>query len=252
MYEQCPKCGHPTASADGRPLDHCTRCGLIYAKYLKTRFRVDSPEPPPESGRASLLPNLATLVGWVSWDDRPVDPLRFWGQVVIWVGFLIWGLRLVWMDLETNAIGFSFMHNVNLMFHEAGHALFRPFGEFMTILGGSLMQVLMPAIVTVAFLWKNRDPFGASIGLWWTGQSLMDVAVYINDARAMVLPLLGGGTGQDRPGFHDWNNILGMLGWLKADHTLAWMTDVTGEMMMLAAMAWGGWTLRAQYRNLAP
>ena len=33
----------------------------------------------------------------------------------------------------------------NLVMHEAGHVLFMFFGEFMTILGGSLFQVLAPA-----------------------------------------------------------------------------------------------------------
>jgi hypothetical protein len=28
---------------------------------------------------------------------------------------------------------------------------------------------------------------------WWTGQNLMDVAIYINDARALQLTLVGGG-----------------------------------------------------------
>jgi hypothetical protein len=59
----------------------------------------------------------------------------------------------------------SLMHNVDLVFHEAGHVVFRPFGRFMTILGGSLAQLLMPLIVMVAFVTTNRDNFGASIGL---------------------------------------------------------------------------------------
>jgi hypothetical protein len=180
------------------------------------------------------------------WDDRPVDSAKFWGQLVIWLGFAVWGLRLIWMDMETNAIGQSFMHVINLMFHEAGHAVFRPFGEFMTILGGSLMQLIMPAVVVAAFLVTNRDPFGASIGLWWLGESLMDLAVYINDARAMQLTLLGGGTGQDRPGMHDWNNILGWLGLLEADHALTWLVDTVRELLMLVALAWGGYVLHQQ------
>ena len=53
------------------------------------------------------------------------------------------------------------------------------FGDFMAVLGGSLLQVLMPAIVAGAFLLRHANPFGAAVGLWWTGQSLVDVAVYI-------------------------------------------------------------------------
>lgn len=45
-----------------------------------------------------------------------------------------------------------FLHHPNLAFHEAGHILFIPLGEFMTILGGSLMQCLVPFILCIAFL----------------------------------------------------------------------------------------------------
>lgn len=40
---------------------------------------------------------------------------------------------------------YRFLDRVDLVFHEAGHVIFGPFGEFIGILGGSLMQVLIPA-----------------------------------------------------------------------------------------------------------
>ena len=45
---------------------------------------------------------------------------------------------------------------VNLLIHEAGHFVFRPFGEFMTIAGGSLFQVLMPALFVCYFLFQTK------------------------------------------------------------------------------------------------
>jgi len=82
--------------------------------------------------------------------------------------FLIWPMR-------EDVIGASFLHSINLPFHEAGHILFSPFGEFMTTLGGSLMQVLVPAACAIAFLTTNWNPFGAAVMGWWAGQNLMDV-----------------------------------------------------------------------------
>jgi hypothetical protein len=247
VYAVCPKCGHDNGD-DATQV--CPRCSLVFAKYLKTRYQVETPT------RSSHRPGK---IAWftlgrklIDWDGRAVDSVKFWGQAVAWLGFAIWGLWLVWLDMETNAIGQSFMHNINLIFHEAGHAIFGLFGTFLSILGGSLMQVLMPMIVTAAFLIKNRDPFGASIGLWWTGESLMDVAVYINDARDMTLTLLGGGTGQDRPGMHDWNNLLSMMGLLSADRSIAWCVDVSGELLVLLAIVWGARVLRQQQRVLGP
>ncbi len=46
----------------------------------------------------------------------------------------------------------SFMHRVNLVFHEAGHVIFMPFGRFLSILGGTLGQWLIPFIVLCSFV----------------------------------------------------------------------------------------------------
>jgi hypothetical protein len=148
--------------------------------------------------------------------------------------------------LETNYTGESFLHLVNLPFHEAGHLIFSPFGRFMMILGGSLGQVLMPLICLGTFLIKSRDPFGASVALWWTAESIMDVAPYINDARDMELILLGGVTGKETDG-HDWNNLLTMTGLLNWDHRLAHLAYGIGILLMLASFAWGGRLLVLHY-----
>lgn len=79
----------------------------------------------------------------------------------------------------------------------------------------------------------------------------MDIAPYINDARAGQLMLLGGVTGRDAPeGFHDWANMLGRLGLLDYDHLLALLSFYGGALLMLASLAWGGYILYLQSRNL--
>ena len=119
------------------------------------------------------------------------------------------GIKFMLAPLETNYVGESFWHLINLPFHEAGHIIFRPFGRFMTSLGGSLAQLLMPLICLTVFLLKTKDTFAASFCLWWFGENFMDLAPYINDARTLTLPLLGGNTGRTSPyGFHDWEFIL--------------------------------------------
>ena len=113
----------------------------------------------------------------------------------------------------------SFVHLIDLVFHEAGHIIFSPFGEFMTVLGGSLMQILVPLVCAGAFLFQQDDPFGASVCVWWAGESLMDLAPYINDARELKLMLLGGPANAVEG--HDWEAILTSLGWLHLDHAIA-------------------------------
>lgn len=148
----------------------------------------------------------------------------------------------------SNAAGESFLHLVNLPFHEAGHLLFMPFGRFMMFLGGTLGQVLMPVICLGTFLVKTRDPFGGAVALWWTGENFLDVAPYIDDARSLDLVLLGGVTGRDTDG-HDWENILGMLGWLQYDHRLAHLVNNAGIVLMLVSLAWSGALLLRHYRR---
>lgn len=185
---------------------------------------------------------------WLIESDQVSDSMTLMGRGLVFLLMVWWGVKVVVTPLETNDTGESFLHLINLPFHEAGHLIFSPFGRFMMILGGSLGQVLMPLICLGTFLVKTRDPFGASVALWWTAESLMDLAPYINDARAMDLMLLGGVTGKETDG-HDWNNLLTMLGMLEWDHRLAHLAYNIGIVLMLASIAWGGWLLLRHYRR---
>jgi hypothetical protein len=143
----------------------------------------------------------------------------------------------------------NFLHLINLVFHEAGHVIFGFFGRFIAIVGGSLNQVLIPAICTAVFV--HRKQLGsAAVTLFWTGESLVDVAVYVADGRAMALPLLAEGV------THDWNFILGNLGLLSAAESLGRLTFGLGAVAMLAALTLLGWdawprVLSSETRNRA-
>src|SRR5207237_7642438 len=82
-----------------------------------------------------------------------------------------------------------FIHLVDLVFHEAGHPIFGILGHFPRALGGSLNQVLVPAICTGYFLYHGQRAAGA-VALFWTGENVLDVAIYVADGRALKLPLL--------------------------------------------------------------
>ena len=142
------------------------------------------------------------------------------------------------------------MHRIDRVFHEAGHVLFSPLGDFMSVLGGSLGQLIMPAVVIGAFLLRYNNSFGASVGLWWLAQSLMDLAPYIGDARKGEMMLLGGITGMDAPGYHDWSNLLGRMGLMAKDTIYGARVDALGELLMWTAIMWGAVLLHRQYRNI--
>lgn len=240
---QCPKCH--AKRVDGA--EECVRCGIIFAKYqpltAKTRF---SPSTPAFAESEWFL----TAKQWLIESDTTTDSMTLYGRAAVLVVMVWWGWKFIVAPLETNYTGESWLHLINLPFHEAGHVIFTPFGRFMTILGGSLGQVLMPMICLGTFLVKTRDPFGAAVALWWTAESLMDIAPYINDARALDLMLIGGVTGKETDG-HDWNNILTMLNLLEWDHRLAHFTYNIGTLLMLVSFLWGGIILLRHYRRLS-
>src|SRR6058998_3146210 len=103
----------------------------------------------------------------------------------------------------------SFLDGIDLAIHETGHLVFGPFGEVVGFAGGTLFQLIVP----VAFVWyfvKRGDWHAATAPLWWIGQNLWNISVYVRDARAQELPLVGGGE-------HDWAYLLGRFGLLAHD-----------------------------------
>jgi len=128
---------------------------------------------------------------------------------------------------------YRFLDRVDLVFHEAGHVFFGLLGEFVGILGGSLMQVLIPAAIVAYFVW-HRQPYSAAVTLFWVAQSLFNVSVYAKDARAQDLPLLGG---EDT--LHDWNYILGRLNLLRWDQALGNVIYTVGLVTLGVSVCWG-------------
>ena len=119
------------------------------------------------------------------------------------------------------------VHSLNLIPHEAGHVLFRPFGELMMFAGGSVWQLLFPCI----WLWiavVNDTKWGVQLCLVWLGQNWIDVSVYAADAVTRQLPLIGG-LGVEA---HDGFNILWRLGAL--EHTAL----IASTMVALAYLTW--------------
>jgi hypothetical protein len=243
-FTTCPKCHHTRRPDDQAPPGTCPACGLVFRKWLKYQ----NPVVTVRGGQ--FVPSRWRFL-WEAVSRCPAsDPWSWSGRLLVWAALCVWGGHFFLLGPgRAEAVYGSFLHGVNLVFHEAGHVIFMPFGDFLHVLGGSLGQVLMPGIVLLTFLLKNRDPFGAAVALWWVGQSAMDVAIYIDDARALALPLLGGGTGYDDPGRHDWHYLLARLGWLQRDHALAAAVYGLGRLFMLAAWLWGGQVLYRQFRR---
>lgn len=241
-YSRCPKCAHQPLPADQALPAACPACGLILAKFGQVTHRA----PPRQANADADLPGVAS--GWTArLAQVPVrwDPLHFWPRLAILVGLLVWGWLLIAMDYRSGEMGESFIHRPILIFHEAGHVIFMPLGQWLGVLGGTLGQLLMPLILGAALLIKNRDPFGAAVGLWFLGVSLMDVAPYMYDALQPQLVLLSGQVGE--AGGHDWIYLFSSMGLLPKAQLLGGLTHKAGAFTVLLALAWAAWLLRLEY-----
>jgi hypothetical protein len=123
--------------------------------------------------------------------------------------------------------GFLLLDYVNLPVHEAGHLVFAPFGSALGIWGGTLLQLLIPVLFAVYFTLRGETA-GTAFSAFWFGESLLYSSVYIGDAPAMILPLVGGGE-------HDWNIILSGLGALRSAGAIADVVRFLGWTAMVLA-----------------
>jgi len=151
---------------------------------------------------------------------------RRW-RLVLTLALAVYG----WRCLQTPG-SYRWLDSLDLAIHETGHLVFVFGGEFLTLLGGTLFQLIVPIAFVVA-LWRRRDHHGATVPLLWVGQNCWNISVYVQDARAQELPLVGGGE-------HDWANILGQLGWLEHDQSLGRAVWLVGVVLYVVSifLAW--------------
>jgi hypothetical protein len=130
---------------------------------------------------------------------------------------------------------FHFLDALDLPIHETGHLVFAWGGEVITALSGTLFQLIVP-LAFVVYFWRRGDRHSASVPLWWVGQNCWNIARYVADARAMELPLVGGGE-------HDWNFLLSVWGVLPKDAEIAHDLRFVGGLIVVASVCMGWWAL---------
>lgn len=160
----------------------------------------------------------------------------------IWAGFY----ALFLLYLYSAHGGFTAIDNVNLIVHESGHLFFSWAGDTMTLLGGTIMELLVPFLLFSYFFWK-RHLSGTAFCLFVFFENFIYIATYMADARAQELPLVSvGDSGENSP--HDWFNIFTRFGGLQYDTRIAAFVRFAGWLGMLVTV---GWFLYRAYRNPA-
>jgi hypothetical protein len=248
--DACPKCGYQRQAKDADPYLECPRCGIVFTKFVKHHPAPVAEEVVPVQDITGYTDAELPPLPWYQrlWNrlmelpDQP-EPVSLGAQALVLVVMIAWGVPLIRDRLITADIMGSFWHEVDLPIHEFGHMLFRPFGQWMMYLGGSLFQCLLPALIGVAFIWKMRNPFGAAFCLWWTAENVLDVAPYIYDARMMAMPLVGewnDEVAQMHALRHDWHNILLRFDAVDSGWALGNAAHVVGAALMILSWVWAG------------
>lgn len=129
-----------------------------------------------------------------------------------------------------------------LIVHEGGHLVFAPFGKFLSVAGGTLLQLAVPLGFAAHFALQRNLP-AAAFCLFFYFENFLGIAIYIADAHAMTLPLVSLGSGEIT---HDWYYILSTLRLLHRDGQIAALVRFAGWTGMVSTtlwFAWRGWSL---------
>ena len=130
------------------------------------------------------------------------------------------------------------MDGVFVPIHEGGHLLFRFFGQFVMVAGGTFLQLFVPVALATYFFFQ-RQTQGVAFCMFFFFEQFLPIATYMADARAQDLPLLT--VGDAEYVIHDWNYLFSMLGVLDHDIQIAGAVRFIGWLGMIGVMLWLLW-----------
>jgi serine/threonine protein kinase len=210
----------------------------------------------PSSGRspaAAIKPvvpaKLPVAAGGVSQPSKTPVASSTQERIEAWCAEQVWPPRaalLVFLEY-VGAHHLSDSRHVNLILgilngiiYGTGHALLDIVGsQFLSATGGSLLLVIVPVMAAVLCL-RVPDYFAVSACGAWLAASLYQIAPFVADARAQVLPLVmaeEGGCDLCR----DWHYLLSTLHLLPWDTKLAAFTRGVAFLFTWGSIAAGGW-----------
>jgi len=144
------------------------------------------------------------------------------------------GLVLFVLLMLVSEPGFvPLLDHANLAFHEAGHLFVGILSSQLEVYGGTIGQCVFPVVLIIGF-WRQRAPLSFAAGWLWLFENFFNIARYMADARALDLPLVGGGG-------HDWNEIFYSWSVLQHDTTIARAVIIAGWLGIAATWCWAGW-----------
>jgi hypothetical protein len=144
------------------------------------------------------------------------------------IGKIIFTILLIYLSLPYffNNNPWTLFDSADLLIHEGGHLIFGFAGQFISIMGGSLTQILIPIAFGIYFAFK-KSWYSLFFCIFWLGINLIYVAVYISDAKLMNLPLLAEGS------IHDWNYLLTNTGLINSAKSIGSFVRILGQISIV-------------------
>lgn len=164
-------------------------------------------------------------------DWKPISRTAYFG----WMGFYM----LLFIYLVAHFSELTWLDNVHLPIHEGGHLLFGWFGETLGVWGGTILQLLVPALLAVAFA-VHADLLGTTFCCFCFFHSLTGVAAYMIDALRRELPLVTVGAPADEAE-HDWVHIFSQLGLLRHAIQIGSATRLIAWAGFVTTLLWFSW-----------
>jgi len=127
-----------------------------------------------------------------------------------------------------------FIDGVNLLLHEAGHFLWGWGNVAQQALGGTIGQLMWPAMFACYFYWYQNERFATFACVWWFGQNFMSISNYMTDAVPRRLPLIGSEQ-------HDWEFLFKRWDVYDKSIEIARVFHIIGATIMIGSLAWLVW-----------
>ena len=248
-YPICPKCGHAPLPADQSLPAACPACGIVLAKFSATA--VHTARASEASGDEAPEGNF--FARWLLYVPPEVSKANWYARIAAVALFSLYTVK-IFRDTHIyyGDLGGHFLTMALLPWHEAGHVFFRPFGNFMTSLGGTIGQHLFPIVLGIALLWKRRDSFGAALAFWLLGFSMIYTGWYMHDAGDPQAMMVSGKSSAEDDG-HDFVNIFSDMGgwWILNATKIGVFVGRGGQGMMCVGLAWAAYLVWLQKAQLS-
>jgi hypothetical protein len=153
------------------------------------------------------------------------------------IGWMVFYLLLIGNALAGGQL-FQWFDLIFVPIHEGGHLLFRFFGEWIMVAGGTFLQLFVPFALATYFVFRRQVPGAAFCGFFFFEQFL-PIGIYMADARSQSLEYVT--VGDTDFAVHDWFYLFSRAGVLEHDTQIGGFFRFLGWFGMFGTVTWFAW-----------